>query len=50
MLIADSDNIREVIAFPKKQKSKRPTYESASKVTDKQLKDVHIKVDVEENK
>lgn len=29
MLIADSQNIREVIAFPKNKKSKRFTYESA---------------------
>ena len=50
MLIADSDNIREVIAFPKNKKARDLLMRAPSKVTDKQLKDVHIKVDVEENK
>ena len=48
MLIADSDNIREVIAFPKNKKARDVLMRAPSTVTEKQLKDVHIKVDVEE--
>ncbi len=48
MLIADSDNIREVIAFPKNKKARDLLMRAPSKVTEQQLKDVHIKVDVEE--
>ena len=48
MLIADSDNIREVIAFPKNKKARDLLMRSPSTVTDKQLEDVHIKVDAEE--
>ncbi len=48
MLIADSDNIREVIAFPKNKKARDVLMGAPSKVTEKQLKDVHIKIDVEE--
>ena len=48
MLIADSDNIREVIAFPKNKKARDLLMRAPSKVTNQQLKDVHIKVDVDE--
>ena len=48
MLIADSDNIREVIAFPKNKKARDLLMRAPNTVTEKQLKDVHIKVDVEE--
>ena len=48
MLIADSDNIREVIAFPKNKKARDLLMRAPSKVTEEQLKDVHIKVDMEE--
>src|SRR5699024_6859170 len=48
MLIADSDNIREVIAFPKNKKARDLLMRSPSTVTDKQLEDVHIKVDIKE--
>ncbi len=48
MLIADSDNIREVIAFPKNKKARDVLMGAPSKVTEKQLKDVHIKIDVED--
>ena len=44
MLIADSDNIREVIAFPKNKKARDVMMNAPSKVTEQQLKDVHIKV------
>ena len=50
MLIADSDNIREVIAFPKNKKARDVLMRAPSTVTEKQLKDVHIKVDLEEKK
>ncbi len=49
MLIADTDNIREVIAFPKNKKARDVMMNAPSKVTDKQLSDVHIKVTEEEN-
>ena len=48
MLIADSDNIREVIAFPKNKKARDLLMRAPSTVTDKQLEDVHIKVDIKE--
>ena len=48
MLIADSNNIREVIAFPKNKKARDLLMRAPSKVTEKQLEDVHIKVDVED--
>ena len=44
MLIADSDNIREVIAFPKNKKARDVMMNAPSIVTDEQLKDVHIKI------
>ena len=49
MLIAGSDNIREVIAFPKNKKARDLLMRSPSKVTLKQLEDVHIKVEVKDN-
>ena len=48
MLVADSSNIREVIAFPKNKKARDLLMRAPSVVTEEQLKDVHIKVDVEE--
>ena len=48
MLIADSDNIREVIAFPKNKKARDLLMRAPSTVTEKQLKDVHINVELEE--
>ena len=48
MLISDSDNIREVIAFPKNKKARDLLMRAPNTVTDKQLKDVHIKVDIQE--
>ena len=48
MLIADSDNIREVIAFPKNKKARDVLMRAPSNVTEKQLKDVHIKIDVKD--
>ena len=42
MLIADSENIREVIAFPKNKKARDLLMRAPSTVAEKQLKDVHI--------
>ena len=47
MLVADSNNIREVIAFPKNKKARDLLMRAPSVVTEEQLKDVHIKIDRE---
>ena len=44
MLIADSQNIREIIAFPKNKRARDLLMRAPSVVTDDQLKDVHIKL------
>ena len=49
MLIEDSQNIREVIAFPKNKKARDLLMRAPSQVTEQQLKDVHIKLAVSEN-
>ena len=43
MLIADSQNIREVIAFPKNKKARDLLMKAPSVVSKQQLDDVHIK-------
>ena len=48
MLIANENNIREVIAFPKNKKARDVLMGAPSAVTEAQLKDVHIKLDLEE--
>ena len=48
MLIADANNIREVIAFPKNKKARDVLMGSPSKVSEKQLTDVHIGILEEE--
>ena len=48
MLIADSNNIREVIAFPKNKKARDLLMRAPSTVTEEQLKDVHIKIDLKD--
>ena len=47
MLLEDSQNIREVIAFPKNKKARDLLMRAPSKVSEEQLKDVHIKLDLE---
>lgn len=47
MLVADSQNIREVIAFPKNKKARDLLMRAPSVVSNEQLKDVHIKLDLE---
>lgn len=46
MLIANSQNIREIIAFPKNKKARDLLMRAPSKVSEKQLEDVHIKLDL----
>lgn len=48
MLIANTQNIREVIAFPKNKKARDAMMNAPSRVEEQQLKDVHIKIDTEE--
>ncbi len=48
MLIAGEDNLRQVIAFPKNKKARDLLMRAPSIVTEQQLKEVHIKVDKEE--
>lgn len=46
MVLNDESNIREIIAFPKNGKAEDLMLGAPSTVSDKQLKDVHIKLDV----
>ena len=46
MLIADSQNIREVIAFPKNKRARDLLMRAPSVVSEEQLRDVHIKLDL----
>ena len=46
MLIEDSQNIREVIAFPKNKRARDLLMRAPSVVSEQQLKDVHIKLDL----
>jgi aspartyl-tRNA synthetase len=45
MHIAGTENIRDVIAFPKTQTGADLMTEAPGLVTDKQLKELHIKID-----
>jgi aspartyl-tRNA synthetase len=44
MLLADEPNIREVIAFPMNQKAQDLMMKAPAEVTEKQLKELHIRV------
>ena len=46
MLIADSQNIREVIAFPKNKRARDLLMRAPSVVAEEQLNDVHIKLNL----
>jgi len=48
MLLADQPNIREVIAFPLNQKAQDLLMGAPGQVTERQLKDLHIKVEMPE--
>jgi aspartyl-tRNA synthetase len=43
MLLANEPNIREVIAFPMNQKAQDLMMNAPSEVTDKQLRELHIR-------
>ncbi len=47
MLLEDSQNIREVIAFPKNKKARDLLMRAPSMISEEQLKDVHIKLDID---
>lgn len=44
MLLMKTDNIRDVVAFPKTQKASDLLTEAPSEATEQQLKDVHVRV------
>ena len=46
MLLADEPNIREVIAFPLNQQAQDMMMNAPSNVSEKQLKELHIKIDM----
>ena len=46
MLIANEENLREIIAFPKNKKARDVLMGAPSSVRKEQLKDVHIKLDL----
>lgn len=50
MLLQDEPNIREVIAFPKTGEGRDPMMISPSNISEKQLKELNIKVDKKEGK
>lgn len=50
MLLTKTDNIRDTIAFPKNLKARDPMSNAPSFVNEKQLNDLNIKLDVEDEK
>ena len=48
MLLLDEANMREIIAFPLNKSAYDPLTNAPSEVTQKQLEEVHIKVDIKE--
>ena len=50
MLLADEDNIREVIAFPKTQSAVDLLLGAPSPVDEKQLQELHLRLRIEEKR
>jgi aspartyl-tRNA synthetase len=50
MIFADEPNIREVIAFPKNQAGRDVMADAPSPASEKQLRELHIKLDLPESK
>ena len=50
MLLTEEESIREIIAFPMNSKAQDLLMSAPSEVTDKQLSEVHIKIDVKDKK
>ena len=50
MLLADEDNIREVIAFPKNQNARDVMADAPTPAEPQQYKELHIKLDLQEEK
>ncbi len=48
MVLTDNDNIRDLMAFPKTQNFIDPLFEAPSPVDEAQLKELHIRVDLDE--
>ena len=48
MLLTDTENIKDVIAFPMTSKAEDLLMMAPSSVTKQQLEDVHIKIDIKE--
>lgn len=48
MMLADSENIRNIMAFPMNSKAQDLLMGAPGNVTEKQLKEIHIKLDVKE--
>jgi aspartyl-tRNA synthetase len=48
MLLADEKNIREVIAFPMNQRAQDLMMGAPSEVTEKQMRELNIKIDIRE--
>ena len=46
MLLLDEPNVREVIAFPLNKSAYCPMTNAPSTITNEQLRDVHIKIDI----
>ena len=44
MLLADVENLREVIAFPLNQQAQDLMMQAPSEVTEKQLRELHIRI------
>ena len=48
MLIAGEESIREIIAFPMNKNAQDVMMDAPATVEEKQLRDVHIKIDIPE--